>query len=151
MVLPKLHVFVGLPFNIDLGAVYSEAPSTNIKVYGGEIRYAFIEGGTATPAVAIRGSYTQMTGVDQLSFNTKGLDVSISKGITIFTPYAGLGEVWSDSDPHNTSGTALTKESFSQFKYFIGGNLKFLFMNVALEYDKTGSDQSYSAKLGIRF
>ncbi|HTN95115.1 MAG TPA: hypothetical protein VMJ33_11075 [Gallionella sp.] len=149
VVLPKLHVFVGLPFNIDLGAVYSEAPSTNIKVYGGEIRYAFIEGGTATPAVAIRGSYTQMTGVDQLSFNTKGLDVSISKGITIFTPYAGLGEVWSDSTPNGIP--TLTKESFNQFKYFIGGNLKFLFMNVALEYDKTGSDQSYSAKLGIRF
>jgi hypothetical protein len=149
VILPKLHMFVGLPLNIDVGAFYSEAPSTNIKVYGGELRYAIIEGGTATPAVAIRGSITQMTGVDQLSFSTKGLDVSISKGLTIFTPYAGIGEVWSDSTPNGIP--TLTKESFSQNKFFVGGNLKFLFMNVALEYDKTGSDQSYSAKLGFRF
>ncbi len=149
VVMPKLHVFVGLPFNIDVGAVYSEAPSTNIKNYGGELRYAIVEGGTATPAVAIRGSITKMTGVDQLSFTTKGLDVSISKGFAIFTPYAGIGEVWSDSTPNGIP--ALTKESFNQNKYFVGCNLKFLFMNFALEYDKTGSDQSYSAKLGIRF
>jgi hypothetical protein len=149
VVLPKLHAFIGLPFNFDVGAFYSEAPSTNIKVYGGELRYAIIEGGTATPAVAIRGSLTQMTGVDQLSFSTKGLDVSISKGFAIFTPYAGIGEVWSDSTPNGIP--TLTKESFNQNKFFVGGNLKFLFMNFALEYDKTGSDQSYSAKLGIRF
>jgi hypothetical protein len=149
LVMPKLHMFIGLPLKFDVGAFYSEAPSTNIKVYGGELRYAIIEGGTATPAVAIRGSLSKVTGVDQFSFNTKGLDVSISKGFAIFTPYAGLGEVWSDS---TYSGIpALAKESFSQNKFFVGGNLKFLFMNFAAEYDKTGSDQSYSVKLGARF
>jgi hypothetical protein len=149
VVVPKLHMFVGLPFNIDVGAVYSEVPSSNIKLYGGELRYAILPGGTATPAVAIRGSMTKMTGVDQLSFETKGLDVSISKGFAIFTPYAGIGEVWSDSTPNGIP--TLTKESFSQNKIFVGGNVKFLFMNAALEYDKTGSDQSYSIKLGARF
>ena len=149
VILPKLHMFIGLPLNIDVGAFYSEVPNSNIKLYGGELRYAILEGGTATPAVAIRGSMSQMTGVDQLSFSTKGLDVSISKGFTIFTPYAGIGEVWADSTPNGIP--TLTKESFSQFKYFVGGNLKFLFMNMALEYDKTGSAQSYSAKLGVRF
>jgi hypothetical protein len=149
VVLPKLHMFIGLPFKFDVGAVYSEVPSSNIKMYGGELRYAILEGGTASPAVAIRGSMTKVTGVDQFSFDTKGLDVSISKGFAIFTPYAGIGEVWSNS---TYSGTpALAKESFSQNKIFVGGNLKFLFMNAALEYDKTGSDQSYSIKLGVRF
>jgi hypothetical protein len=151
VILPKLHAFVGLPFNIDVGAFYSEAPSTNIKLYGGELRYAILEGGTASPAVAIRGSFSQISGVDQLSFETKGLDVSISKGLAMFTPYAGLGEVWSDSTPHNTTGNSLTKESFSQTKFFVGCNLKILLVNLALEYDKTGSAPSYSAKLGMRF
>jgi hypothetical protein len=144
-----LHAFIGLPLGIDVGAVYSQAPSTNIKVYGGEIRYAIIEGGTATPAVAIRGSLTKMTGVDQLSFNTKGLDVSISKGFAMFTPYAGVGEVWSDSTPNGIP--TLTKESFNQNKFYVGCNLNILLVNIDLEYDKTGSDQSYSAKLGVRF
>jgi len=151
VVLPKLHMFIGLPFNIDVGAFYSEAPSTDIKLYGGELRYAILEGGTASPAVAIRGSYTQVSGVDQLSFDTTGLDVSISKGLAMFTPYAGLGMVWTNSTPKNPTGNPLTEESFSQTKYFVGCNLKILLVNLALEYDKTGSAPSYSAKLGMRF
>jgi hypothetical protein len=152
LILPKLHAFLGLPFNFDVGAFYSEAPNADIKAYGGELRYAIIEGGTATPAVAIRGSLSKMTGVDQLSFDTKGLDVSISKGFAMFTPYAGVGEVWSDSTPYvSPNPNNLTKESFNQNKFYVGCNLKILLVNLDLEYDKTGSDQSYSAKLGVRF
>ena len=134
--------------NIDVGAFYSSVPSTNIKLYGGELRYAVLEGGVASPAVAIRGSISKLSGVDQLSFSSKGLDVSISKGFAMFTPYAGVGSVWVDSTPN---GVGLDKESFRQSKVFAGGNLNFGLMNFALEYDKTGSAPSYSAKLGFRF
>ena len=145
---PKLHVFKGLPLNIDVGAFYSAVPSTNIKLYGGEIRYAILEGGVASPAVGIRGSVTKLSGVDQLSFDTKGLDISISKGFAMFTPYAGIGRVWVNSTPN---GVPLTEETFQQGKVFAGGNLNFGLTNLALEYDKTGSAPSYSAKLGFRF
>ena len=148
MTVPKLHVFKGLPFNIDVGAFYAAVPTTNIKLYGGELRYAIVEGGVATPAVGIRGSVTKLTGVDQLSFGTKGLDISISKGFVLFTPYIGVGRVWVNSTPG--AATGLQKETFQQGKVFIGGNLN-LGVNLALEYDKTGSAQSYSAKVGFRF
>src|SRR5438034_2379749 len=52
---------------------------TNIKLYGGELRYAIVPGGAAMPAIGVRGSYTKLTGVAQLDFDTKGLDLSISK------------------------------------------------------------------------
>jgi hypothetical protein len=146
--LPKLHVHKGLPLNIDVGAFYSSVPTTNIKLYGGELRYAIMEGGVALPAVAIRGSLSKLTGVDQLSFSTKGLDISISKGIAMLTPYAGVGKVWVDSTPNVG---ALAKESFSQNKFFAGANLNFGLTNIAVEYDKTGEAQTYSAKLGFRF
>ena len=149
LVVPKLHVFKGLPLGIDIGAFYSAVPTTNIKLFGGELRYAILEGGVATPAVAIRGSMTKLSGVDQLSFSTKGVDLSISKGIAMFTPYAGVGRVWVDSNP--IASTGLTKETFQQSKFFVGGNLNFALMNMAVEYDKTGSAQSYSVKLGLRF
>jgi len=147
---PKLHIHKGLPLNIDVGAFYSSVPTTNIKLYGAELSYALLEGNVATPAVAIRGSMSKLAGVDQLSFNTKGLDISISKGFAMFTPYAGVGTVWVDSTP-NVSGSGLSKESFQQSKVFAGGNLNFGLANFALEYDKTGEAQSYSAKLGLRF
>ena len=149
MTVPKLHVFKGLPLNIDAGAFYSAVPTTNIKLYGGEIRYAILEGGVASPAVGIRGSVTKLTGVNQLSFGTKGLDLSISKGFAMFTPYAGVGRVWVDSTPHGVA--TLVQETFQQGKVFVGGNLNFGITNLALEYDRTGSAPTYSAKLGFRF
>ena len=68
----------------------------------------------------------------------------------MFTPYAGVGEVWVDSTP-NGIPTVTSSESFHQNKIYVGGNLNFGLVNVALEYDKTGSAPSYSAKLGFRF
>lgn len=145
---PKLHIAKGLPFNLDIAAFYSSIPSTNIKLYGAELRYAILEGGVASPAVAIRGSYTKLKGVTQLAFDTKGLDISISKGFALFTPYAGIGRVSTKSTP-NVSG--LVAESFSQSKVFGGINMNFGLTNFALELDKTGSANSYGAKLGFRF
>ena len=149
LVVPKLHIYKGLPLNFDVGAFYSAVPTTNINFYGGELRYAILEGSVAMPAVGIRGALTKLTGVSQLALTTKSLDVSISKGFTIFTPYAGIGRVWVDSTPDAASG--LTEEIFQQGKIFVGGNINFGVANFALEYDKTGSAPSYSAKLGFRF
>lgn len=146
---PKLHVFKGLPLGIDIGAFISAIPTTNIKLTGFELRYAILEGGVALPAVGIRGSMTKLSGVDQLAFSTKALDVSVSKGFLMFTPYVGVGSVWTDSNP-NVSGL-LAQETFRQNKAFVGANLNMGLMNLALEYDKTGSSKSYGLKLGFRF
>lgn len=149
LVVPKLHLYKGLPLGIDVGAFYSAVPTTNIKLYGGELRYAILEGGAATPAVGIRGAMTRLSGVNQLDFSTKSVDVSVSKGFAIFTPYAGIGSVWVDSNPNGVAG--LSNESFRQNKVFAGGDLNFGLVNVDLEYDKTGYAPTYSAKLGFRF
>ncbi|MEO8343162.1 MAG: hypothetical protein ABI536_05020 [Gallionella sp.] len=149
LIVPKLHIYKGLPLNFDIGAFYSAVPSTNIKLYGGELRYAILEGGVALPAVGIRGAITKLSGVNQLAFSTKNLDISISKGFAIFTPYAGIGYVWVDSNPDTATG--LKEETFRQNKVFVGGNFNFGVTNLALEYDKTGSAPTYSVKLGFRF
>lgn len=145
---PKLHIAKGLPLDIDVAAFYSAIPTTNIKLFGAELRYAVLPGGVATPAVAIRGSYTKLSGVDQLAFNTKGMDVSISKGFAMFTPYAGIGQVWVSSTA-NTGN--LAGESFTQGKVFAGLNMNLGVTNIVLEGDKTGGTASYGVKLGFRF
>ncbi len=146
--LPKLHIAKGLPFGIDIAAAYSRIPSSNITLLGAEVRYAIVEGGVATPAIALRGAHTKLSGVDQLALNTNSLDVSISKGFAMFTPYAGVGRVWVTSTPN---GTSLSEEKFTQSKIFVGGNLNFGITNFAAELDKTGGIQSISLKLGTRF
>lgn len=149
LVIPKVHVHKGLPFGLDIGAYLATVPDSNISNWGAELRYAILKGGAASPALAVRASYTALEGVDELKLNTTGLDVSISKGFTFLTPYAGIGTVWVNSSPQNIA--TLTEEEFSLTKYFVGLNMNFAFVNVAFEGDKTGDTSSYSAKIGWRF
>jgi len=148
---PSLRLNKGLPLDIDVGLMVGAVPGTNIRLYGGELRYAIVSGGAALPAIGIRGSYTKLTGVDQLDFNTKGVDLSISKGFLMFTPYAGVGKVWAASTPKDIPPPGLSKESFSLNKVFVGFNLNFGLTNLAFEGDRTGKATSYGAKLGFRF
>ena len=145
---PRLQVVKGLPFGIDIGASYSAIPGSNIKLLGLEAKYAFLSGSVATPAVAVRGSYTKLSGVQQLDFDTKGIDLSVSKGFAFATPYIGVGSVWVTSTP---VGVSLAEESFRQTKLFGGINLNFGLFNMAFEADKTGDAASYGAKMGLRF
>lgn len=146
--IPSIRLHKGLPHGVDIGVTYSTVPSSNIALFGGELRWAFIEGGVAIPAVAVRGSVSRLTGVDQLKLQTTALDLSVSKGILNITPYAGIGKVWTSSTPRGVPG--LREESFSQNKLFAGVNVN-LGVNFAFEIDRTGGATSYGVKGGIRF
>lgn len=152
IIIPKLHVSKGLPFGLDVSASMAAVPSTNIKLVGAELRYAILKGGIAMPAIALRGAMSRMTGVDQLSFDTKSLDLSISKGFLMFTPYAGFGTVWVNSTPNLTANpNNLAALSFNLPKAFVGVNVNLGLMNFALEGDKTGDASSASFKFGFRW
>ncbi len=154
LVIPRVHVQVGLPvIPIDFGVSYAKVPGSDIKLVGYEVKYAILSGGLVMPAVAIRGAYTKLSGLDALDLSTKSVDLSISKGILIFTPYAGVGEVWITSDPHNKLGgvTVLQQEDIRKSKAFVGAKVKvFPFINLVLEGDFSNIKE-YSARLNINF
>ena len=153
--LAKLHAHKGLPFGIDLGAMYSTAPGSNIKLMGGELRYAIVAGNVALPAVGIRAAMTKLSGVDQLEFSSKSVELSVSKGFAMLTPYVGVGQVWSTSTPQNitiaSTSVKLAEEKNSVTKLFAGANVNLGLINFAGEFDKTGDNNSYSLKIGLRF
>jgi hypothetical protein len=148
LLVPRLHLHKGLPLGMDLAAFIANVPAINGQLIGGELRYALVDGGVATPAVGLRAAATQLNGVGQLSLSTRSLDISISKGFTLLTPYAGLGQVWVSSSPN--AGT-LAGESFSQGKLFAGLNINMGLVNLALEADKTGNTASWGVKMGLRW
>lgn len=145
---PALRVWKGLPGNVDIGAVIAKVGNTDIGLFGGELRWAFVPGSITMPAVAVRGAFTRMTGAQQLDVDTRSLDLSISKGILNFTPYAGVGRVWTRATPNDVPG--LVRESFTQDKIFAGLNVN-LGVNLAFEVDRTGGVTSYGIKAGVRF
>lgn len=151
---PKIHAHKGLPLGIDLGLVYSSLPMADISYIGGEVRYSFVSGNLALPAVAVRGTYTQLMGVDEIDLSTKGVELTVSKGFLMFTPYAGVGNVWTSGELSYTDAT-LGAINFSadpsQFKYFVGLNFNMGLINFVVEMDQTGDAKSYTGKLGFRF
>jgi len=131
---PKLHLQKGLPFGIDVGVIYTKVPSSNIGMFGGELKWAILKGTLATPALAIRGSYTALTGVDRLDVSTYGADVSVSKGVAFLTPYVGVGQVWIKSSS-DAPGLNLRDESISATRGFVGLKLSLLVLSFAAEAD----------------
>jgi hypothetical protein len=144
----RLHAHLGLPLGFDVGVSYSAVPDLEIELWGGELRYAILKGGVAAPALALRASFTKVQGVDELDFETRAVDLSISKGFTLLTPYAGIGQVWVTSTP---KGVPLAEEDFSLTKYFAGLNVALGIISFAAEADKTGEAWTYSGKFAIRF
>lgn len=150
IVVPKLQAQKGLPFGIDVGLSLSKAADTNISLLGAEIRYALLEGSTVTPALGIRGTYSRLSGVDQLDANAKGLEISVSKGLLLLTPYAGIGKVWSTITPKGTAA-ALPETEVNFNRIFIGTRIALTLLNIAIEAEKIGETQGVSVKLGINF
>ena len=149
LTVPTLRAHKGLPLDFDIGVSFGSVPSSNMRVMGGELRWAMLAGSTVSPAIALRASFSSLSGVDELKFNTTGLDISISKGFVMLTPYAGLGTVRVKSDAQGSA--TQTTESFSQSKVFAGLNLNLGLVNLAFEGDKTGEATSYGMKFGLRF
>lgn len=142
----KLSVSKGLSGGWDVGGFVSNMSSTNVSATGVNIKYALLEGNAITPAIAVRGSHSRMGGVSGMTLNNTGLDLLISKGFVGFTPYAGLGTVYSMA-----KATGKSNESFSQAKSFVGVSWNITLINLSAEYDRTGNASSVSLKAGVRF
>lgn len=143
----KIRLHKDLPAGFDVGAYYTEIMDSNVRGIGGEVRYAIIDGNTIMPALAVRGSYsTLLSSVEDLDLSTAGLEVSISKGFSVFTPYGGVGTMW-----YEGTSPEWEAEKYRLAKYFLGVNLNFGPINFAAEADRTGDSSSASAKFGLRF
>ena len=144
---PRLFAQKGLPFDIDVGASYTSV-SNVFSLFGVELKKAILSGGVATPAVAVRISYSKLSGIDELDVENKGIDLSISKGFAVLTPYAGIGRTFSTVTPVDVP--ILKEEDIEDSVVYAGVNIN-LGVNLGFEVNKTAGVTSYSGKVGIRF
>lgn len=149
LTLPTLYADKGLPFGLDIGGSYTALPNSNIRLLGARVSYSLLSGNSTLPAVALRATYTKLSGVNQLDFSTRGLELAFSKRFGTTTPYAGLGRIWVSSTPNNA--LTLAPDHFYENKAFIGVNMNLGMVDLAVEGDHIGSDNSISAKIGLRF
>lgn len=138
----------GLPFGLDVGASYAAVPGSDVRLFGAELRYAILEGGLAAPALGLRGSYAKLDGVDEMDYDSYGLDLSISKGFGPLTPYAGVGYVWSHFEADEQF--QLREEDVDETRVFIGLRLSAL-IGITPEYERVGDRNSYNLRFGFAF
>jgi hypothetical protein len=148
LLIPSVHVHKGLPARFDIGAFVAGTNDLDAKLFGAELRYAFLDDTLTTPALGLRLAGTRASGTGDLSFSTASLDLVVSKKLTLFTPYGGGGVVRASS---KASGAGLEEERFNRTRFFVGLNVNLLAANIALEAEKMGDNTSLSAKLGFRF
>lgn len=148
IVVPKVHVYKGLPGGFDIGAFVGGASQVSATLFGADLRYAILDDSLTRPAIAVRAAGTWATGLGDLKVWTGSLDAMISKRLALFTPYAGGGMVRTHA---GVDHSALSDETRNRGRAFVGANLNLIGANLALEAERMGSNTSLSAKLGIRF
>ncbi|HDN25691.1 MAG TPA: hypothetical protein ENG03_01075 [Thioploca sp.] len=147
---PRLHVQKGLPFGFDVGAMYVAVPDTNIKLWGLEAKYAILEGSMLTPALSVRASYSQLQGVNDISLDTKSLDVLVSKGFLMFTPYVGAS-LTAVNGSENSSLVDLNDVEETGYRALAGVQVSpfpLLIINGELS---VGEVMQFGLKVGVRF
>jgi hypothetical protein len=138
-----------LPFGFDIGASFETLPGSDLQLIGANARYVLVPHSMVLPTIGLRASYSTLNGSDWADVRTRGIDLSLSKGFSLMTPYAGIGSVWVDSDSYE--GTGWAQERLHHDKYFVGANFNLPLVNLAVEADRTGSTTSYHAKFGWRW
>jgi hypothetical protein len=154
VIIPKIKFQKGLPGKLDIAGYYTQLPLTSIgaagdgTAYGIALSYAILEGGVVSPALAIRGSYTNADVSGVIGATTTGVDLEISKGFPIISPYAGIGLV--NINTTDKSGT-WNDYSAQETRYFAGANFNLKIMDIAFEVGQTGDNSFTTFKLGFRF
>ncbi len=146
-----IHANKGLPFGIDVGLNYGR--SAAMTTLTGTLGYALLSGGMTYPAVTVKGTYTTTTDSDFVDFTSYGVDLGVSKGFAMVTPFASVGVVNGKVDTVDGAIGAGFNASYDEqvVRYAVGANINILIMDLLLAYNQVGDVKNMTAKLGFRF
>lgn len=132
--IPMLRAKFGVSDKMEIGAKWAIAPGANYGMIGGELKYAFLEETKKSPAAAVRGSFTALTGVTDYNISLGSIDLLVSKKVAGVSPYLGIKESFIIGN-ETTSKVDLDKESLLATQGFIGVEYSIWRINLAAEYN----------------
>lgn len=132
-----------------VSATYAQISSSGIKTYGGALDLPIVRGSLMTPELAVRGSYSTLTGSDVLKLKTYGVELFLSKGFGPVMPFAAVGKMRSDARGIVSPQLTLT-DSGDITRYTAGVRLSLLLPKLVIEATKA-QVRSYSAKISVGF
>lgn len=137
---------------INLSGSYMMIPDTDVEVWGAAIDIPIIAGGIARPTIAVRGTWADVRGVDELDLQVVGLEGFISKGFGPITPYAGIGIAQTDAtgvieETPFTPELLLVTETEEQ-RITVGARLSLVLFKIVVEAVQT-DETTYGAKFSF--
>lgn len=151
--IPRLVVSKGLgPATVH--GTYARFGDSGISVLGGALDVPIMGGGFIVPTLALRGTYSELRGIDVYQQKTYGLEVFLGKGFGPITPYAAYGRMRNDATgtipaTSNTPEIVLVDESDID-RITVGARLSLGIPKLVVEATQA-EQRSYSAKLSIGF
>jgi len=153
--------FVGVPRLVvskGLGAITVAGSlaklGEGVDVWGASLDMPVMGGGFLVPTLAVRGTYSQLRGLDVYQQKTYGVEVFLGKGFGPVTPYAAYGRMRSDATgtipaTAATPEIVLTDESDIN-RITVGARLSLGIPKLVVEATQA-EERAYSVKLSVGF
>jgi hypothetical protein len=150
---PRLVVSKGFGFGT-ISGTYAKISNSGIGTWGGALDAPLLRGGVLKPELALRLSYSTLTGLDVFHEKTYGAEVFLSKGFGPIMPYAAIGRMRINARgdvPATVLTQAFTLTDRSNVnRYTVGVRLSLLVPKLVVEATQA-QVRSYAAKVSIGF
>jgi hypothetical protein len=148
---PRLVVSKGFSAGT-ISGTYAKISDTGAKVWGGAIDIPIIRGTLASPELALRGSYSTLTGIEAFKEKTYGLEAFLSKGFGPLMPYAAYGRMRTNATGTIHVGTLSTTlhDASNLNRLTVGLRVSLFFPKIIVEATQA-EVRSYAAKVSFGF
>ncbi len=150
---PRIVVTKGLGAASVSGS-YARLGDSDITTWGGSLDVPIIDGGLVKPTIALRATYSTLTGAEVYEQKVYGVEAFIGKGFGPVTPYGGYGRMRSDATgtiPAAGAFPGLTLHDQSDIdRMTLGLRLNLVAVRIGLEATQA-EERSYSAKVSFGF
>jgi hypothetical protein len=90
LMIPGLMLRVGATDRLDVGAYFTKNVKSNYGIAGAQVQYGLLNDTTRGLAAAGRVSYARVFGPADLTASVYGVDLVVSKDVSVFSPYVGV-------------------------------------------------------------
>lgn len=129
---PGLEARMGYNDKIDIGLYFMKSPGANYGFYGAQLQYNLINNLENGLAAAVRASFVQMFGPEDLNQGIYGLDLLLSKDVNRFSPYAGISTYLARAQA-TTSKVSLDDENILGVQGMVGVTTNVSFLKIGAE------------------
>ncbi len=107
----------GLPLGFNVGLSYGQLVDSDLEVLTADVQWSLLEGSVVLPAVAVRASYSDLSGSDVFDIQQLGLDLYVSKGFAVVSAFGGASLVRSESTLNRRFGDTLSEETTEEMLF----------------------------------